>query len=462
VVDFQLGYSPGDGQGLRQHLLGQGFRDEELAATGLVVERDGERHDLFRGRLMFPIRDARGRVLGFGARALDASLPKYLNSPQTTLFDKGGLLYGLDRARGSIRREGRAVIVEGYMDVIAAHQAGFENAVASMGTALSAKQITLLKGLARNLVLALDADAAGDMATLRGIEVARQALGRQAPIPTWLGATTQLQVEVSIASLPQGKDPEDVIRENPAQWHKLVEEASPLMDFLIKAVTSRYSLARPSERSAAAQELLPLIAEMGDEIQRELYLRKLASLLGVGERTLAGMAARLRTTPRERREAAQEPTPRVSGDPLEEYCLALLFKQPYLKGLSHRLAPEHFERTENREVFSLWQKVASLEELQEGLDESLKEHLAYLLALAQELPPASEEVEETALADCLDRLEERRLRRLKAQEALLLSEARDQDLLSLSGGLRINEELRALFLKKDRRRTRTQQEEDRR
>lgn len=155
--EFQLGFSLDEGEGLKQHLSKQGYSESDLVAAGLVAEKGGRTYDRFRGRIMFPICDAKGRVGGFGARALDDSVvPKYLNSAAGPVFDKSSILYGIDRAQGAIREQGRVVIVEGYMDVITAHQCGFRNVVASMGTALTEKQIAVIKGLTAHVCLCLD------------------------------------------------------------------------------------------------------------------------------------------------------------------------------------------------------------------------------------------------------------------------------------------------------------------
>ena len=221
MSQFQLGCSPDSWDSLRQEMLKIGYRESELIAAGLVIEKErgGGTYDRFRNRLMFPIRDMTGRVLGFGARALDESLPKYLNSPQTLVFDKSNVLYGIDHAKSTIRKQNLAVIVEGYMDVIVAHQYNFSNVVASLGTALTEKQVRLIKKLTKSLALALDADAAGEMATLRGIEVASHTFDQKVvPFPTSAGLVKYedvLDAEISVMVLPAGKDPDDIIKENP-------------------------------------------------------------------------------------------------------------------------------------------------------------------------------------------------------------------------------------------------------
>ncbi|RMF44634.1 MAG: DNA primase, partial [Anaerolineae bacterium] len=180
IERFGLGYAPDGWEVTKRHLLGRGYTHAELIAAGMVTQRDdGRTYDRFRNRITIPIRDARGRMAGFGARILNPDdFPKFLNSPQTELFDKSSLLYGLHLARKAIRRQEQAVIVEGYLDVIAVHQAGFENVVSPMGTALTEQHLYALKRLTRRIVLALDPDAAGDKATLRGLQVARQAMER--------------------------------------------------------------------------------------------------------------------------------------------------------------------------------------------------------------------------------------------------------------------------------------------
>ncbi len=418
VAEFQLGYSLDSWDVLKQYLLGKGFAEGELVASGLLIESERGGYDRFRGRLMFPIRDIKGRVLGFGARALDDSLPKYLNSPQTPIFDKGGILYGLERAKDAILRQGRAVIVEGYMDVLTAHQQGLKNVVATMGTALSERQVATIRGITKELLLALDSDAAGDAATWRGIEVLRQTLDREVwGMPNWLGATSHLGTKIKVISLPQGKDPDDVIRESPDEWQRLEDEALPVMDFFF-AAAAKLDITKPEARAEASERLLPLIAEMGDELERELYLGRLAQLIGVSERTLIGRAARLRRTKAERLKGSQ-PLITHSDDPLEEYCLCLLLQYPELKEKAGKLSPEHFERSENRQIFLAWQE--NPQQIERVVDQSLYEHLEALRAKL--LPPIEERERERALGDCLRRLEERWL---KAKDEFLTRELRPE------------------------------------
>ena len=450
IDDFQIGFSPGEG--LKIHLLERGYSEKELLSLRLLGEKDGRTYDFFRHRLMFPIRDIKGRVVGFGARALDDSMPKYLNSPQTAIFDKSSILYAIDRAKGAIKEKGLAVIVEGYMDVITAHQYGFTNVVASMGTSLTEKQIKVLKGLTRSFAFALDPDVAGDAATLRAIEVARRSLEREdLEMPTWLGTTSKLRAEMKIIPLPRGKDPDKVIREDPQAWQQLVDNALPLMDHLLTVAASKADLTKPGEKSRASEQLLPLIAELEDDVQREFYLGKLASLLGVSDKTLVGMAARLHRTRSEKalKTETKPIAPAYSGDKLEEYCLCLLLQHPELRDKAKELEPEYFERSENREIFIAWRNTLDFDGLLDIIDNiDLQEHTKALCV--RSLPPAEGKDWEKALADCIHRLEERRLINLKIQEESLLSDAesegRSDDIAVLQQrGVEINLKLKETF-----------------
>ena len=221
---FGIGYAPAGWQHAIEALKGLGYSDDDLIATGIAAhnEETGRVYDRFRNRLMIPIRDERGRVVGFGARALAADdNPKYLNSPQSALFDKSRLLFGLDFAKQAIRDTETAVIVEGYLDAIQAHQAGYSNVVAQMGTALTEPQLKLLAPrLAKKIILSLDSDAAGQSATRRSLEVARETLQAD-----YAG---RLAVDIRILVVPGAKDPDDLIREAPESWPQLVATAQPV------------------------------------------------------------------------------------------------------------------------------------------------------------------------------------------------------------------------------------------
>jgi len=402
IADFQLGFSLDSWESIKQYLLERGYSQSALLTTGLVVEAEnGRTHDRFRGRLMFPIRDARGRTIGFGARALDDSLPKYLNSPQTPTFDKSSTLYGIELAAAAIRQQNTAIIMEGYMDVITAHQNGITNVVASMGTAVTEKQVSTLKRLSKNLILAFDADVAGEEAMLRGVSY-----------------ENTLDAEVRVTILPEGKDPDDVIKEDTKIWRQLVEEALPIVDYTFNIVTAKLDLTTARDKSLAVERLLPIITEIKNSVRQTHYLQKLARLVNMSVPSLEATLSSISPSPGRRK--VQEPKqgaitralrPLVS-DPLEEYCLALLLQHPELKGSSEDLPLEYFKHSENREIFITWQQVDSLPSLKEQVDTAIHEHLDSLIN--KSLP--STQIEQK-YANCVLRLRERFLKSLEAKRA---------------------------------------------
>lgn len=432
---FLLGFSPASWEATLDHLRGRGYTDAEILAAGLVVEGERGLHDRFRNRLMFPIRDLRGRFVGLGARALDDSLPKYLNTSQTMVFDKGGILYALERAQDGIRREGCAVLVEGYMDVIAAHQHGFDNVVATMGTSLTERQVRLLKRQSSTIVLALDADAAGSEAALRGHEVVQEALrqgeeSQPVPVVTWRGLVRYqdaASVDLRIAVLPEGRDPDDVIRADAGAWRELIESASPVLDHRFGAVASRHDLTTPSGRSEAVQELLPLLEAVTDPVVRAHYLQRLSRMSLVREEELSRMVTRKRRSgrPAESRTGVPSLTDRRGDSRGEEFLLALLFRFPSLREAGMEVPEELFRESANREVLAAWKSSPELDTVKEALPEELFPHLERLTIWRLPEFPAKEAA--NALADCRRRLEERQLRTEKQAMAAMLA-AREEEL----------------------------------
>lgn len=290
---FKIGFALDSWDACRMHFSKQGYSDDDLLDAGLLTanEEKGTRYDRFRNRLMIPIHNAAGRLVGFGARTLDPDgLPKYLNSPQTAVFDKGRLLYGLDKAKRHIREARQVVIVEGYMDVMQAWQAGFHNVVAQMGTALTGDQLALVKRYAKRFILALDADAAGAQATLRSLQVAREFLDREPDIRFDARGLVRhegrLQADIRIVTLPPGNDPDKIIRSDPDAWPQLIAQAKPVVTYVIDQATTGLDLNDPKAKSDVAAQVLPLITDVVDPIEREHYRQLLARRLQIDERTL--------------------------------------------------------------------------------------------------------------------------------------------------------------------------------
>ena len=452
IAHFELGLSPNDGESLRAHLEGRGYSPAQLAEAGLVSSgKNGSYRDMFRRRLMIPIRNGQGELAGFGGRALDDSNPKYLNSPRTAIFDKGRILFALNVAREHARQQGM-VVVEGYMDAIMAHQHGYRNVVASMGTALTETQVAEARRVTGNITMALDADAAGQQATLRSLESSWKVFQVQ-PVGR-VGNISMNQRrdggELKVVSLPEGMDPDEVIRRAPEEWPGFIENAKPLFDFLLPALSAQVDIGTAQGKSWVVEQVESLIFEVPQGAQQDQYIQQVAGHLGVQESTIR---AALQRPSRPRRSGAarsqgdvRTQTPesnqgstkvnsafaQLEHDPLEEYCLAGILQRPDLYEPAARLETEYFSRPENREIMELIRYVeqdgfdeAAVAWLEQTAGEELKEHLDYLLA--KPLHPADSGEAAAALAQAINRLEERYLRGLKSEEAMRLADAERKD-----------------------------------
>jgi DNA primase len=312
-----------------------------MIAAGLASAGSrGRPVDRFRRRIIVPIRDAAGKAVGLGGRIMpDGEGPKYLNSPATALFDKSKTLYGIDRARTAIRREKLAVIVEGYTDVMAAHQAGFTNVVASLGTALTSGQVELATRYADSIALAYDVDLAGEAATQRGL---LEELG-----------PSQSVTRVRVVRIPAGKDPDELIRTDPDGWRKAVVEAKPVVEYFMDRVAADVDISTVGGRREMASRVLAILQRVGDPVEQDLYLQQLSKTVQVDERVLRDALRR----PRVRRRPSTTSAPVGPGTPildaLETETLALLILHP---GLTAELAsnPLPFGRPEATALVEAW------------------------------------------------------------------------------------------------------------
>ncbi len=454
---FGLGYAPNSWDTCLSHFRQRGYSEADLLNAGLVSERQadsamtsgrGNAFDRFRNRIMIPIRDENGRMAGFGARIVDPDdIPKFLNSPETPIFVKGHLLYGLDRARKPIRTADEAVIVEGYLDVIALHQAGYENVISPMGTALTEEQLRLVKRFTRKIVLALDPDTAGQKAILRGLEAARQAMAGHAPVfdqggvplsdgPNLMKFAGRLDAHISVVSMPDGLDPDEIVARDKDEWERLVAQAKPIVLYDIETLIAERNTDDPKVKAEIVREVAPLIESVGDAVERDDYRQRLARRLKVDERVLipprGGIAAR-----RERgrvRRSSQDATPHDGGPgpiivpssrKVEVHVLAWLFRNPDLlyrvdrllqqNGLA-TLSGEDFEATDHQLLFGL---------IRQSLEQDQAEHQAFvagalpesLKLLAQELLAQTEHqdvLEQKLLEELLRSV--KRLRQVAASE----------------------------------------------
>jgi len=374
IDTFALGYAPDSWDALTNHLTSRSVSIQELNDAGLVSERDsGGVYDRFRHRLVIPIRDDRGRMAGFGGRVLrQDDVPKYLNSPKTALFDKGRMLYGLDMARRDIRVKDQVVIVEGYLDVIGPYQAGFKNCVSPMGTALTEDQFRLIKRYSRRIVLALDPDAAGQKATLRGLQTARETLEREGdPIFDSRGLMQvegRLKADIRVTTLPDGLDPDEIALEDPDRWEQLVAEAKPVVTHVMETLASRADVDDPKVKEEIANQVLPLIEDVKGSVEREAYRQRLARLLQVDERALvrqsSGGAPSRRRSYRPRQQLPQMPASPTDNThrKLEGACIKALLVDPSLVHFVDRtfrtyelasLQEDDFTHTDFKETFKL-------------------------------------------------------------------------------------------------------------
>jgi DNA primase len=457
IESFGLGYAPKSWDATCNYFLQKGISQQDLVAVGLVSEREsGGLYDRFRHRLMFPIRDERGRMAGFGARILNPEdLPKFLNSPQTELFDKGKLLYGLDMARRPIRSQEQAVIVEGYLDVITLHQYGFTNAVSPMGTALTEHQLHLLKRFTRRIVLALDPDAAGEKATLRGLQIARQTLDRETEVlfdPRGLiRHEARLQADIRVTTLPEGMDPDDIVKQDPAAWENILQSARPIVEHVMETLAAGRELDDPKVKNEIAAQVLPLIEDVPSSIERETYRQRLAHLLRVDERSLVQPVSKssrpTRARPPRRDGSTLPPDMQPVGvisrnltETLEEHCLGVLLRRPdlifqvdrnLLSTRLNRLSVQDFQRGDHQAIFRLLvdslgqDEVEPLSYVLNGLSQTLMESAESLLEMTHELNLNDERVIEDLMRGIID-LRRRELNQ-QIEQLRFLMEAEQED-----------------------------------
>lgn len=415
IETFGLGYAPAGYDNLLKHFTQRGYTEQDLIDSGMLSVRESESQvsspqsrsfDRFRNRIMIPIRDEQGRMAGFGARIVDPNdVPKFLNSPETPIFSKGRLLYGLDRARKPIRTADQAVIVEGYLDVIALHQAGYENVVSPMGTALTEDQMRLLKKFTRRIVLALDPDTAGQKAVLRGLDAARSAMDKEGELGFdargLLRNESRLQADLRVATMPDDLDPDEIVARDKDEWKKLIEDAKPIVTHVMETLAAGQNINDPKVKNQIAAQVLPLIEDLPNPLERDTYRQALARMLRVDERSLLATQTQ---SPRVRRPRQVEKTEvRESVSPVtvsvssskavEEYVIGVLFRKPELLYRLDRslqefgliaLTAEDFDYTDNQLLFGL---------IRESVEQDKTEHHDFVVeALPESLQARSREL----------------------------------------------------------------------
>lgn len=435
IETFGLGYAPPGYDNLAKHFLPKGYSERDLIDAGLLSVREDDpkstshasrTFDRFRNRIMIPIRDENGRMAGFGARIVDPNdIPKFLNSPETPIFSKGRLLYGLDRARKPIRAVDQAVIVEGYLDVIALHQAGYENVVSPMGTALTEEQLRLLKKFTRRIVLALDPDTAGQKAVLRGLDAARAAMDREGELGFdargLLRNEARLQADLRVATMPDDLDPDELVARDKDEWARLIQNARPIVEHVMISLGEGRDLNNRSVINEIASQVLPLINDLPTPAEREFFTQKLARFLKVDERAFIGAQPsgprvkrpRQTQSPQQRFVPPEKITVTVSSSKMvEAYVIGVLFRRPELLYRLDRLLQQHgllalniqdFEYTDHQMMFHL---------IRESVEQDKTEHHDFVVkAIPESLQGLSRDLI-TQTDKVLDRLDEKLLEEL--------------------------------------------------
>ena len=426
IETFGLGYAPKAWDSALNYFTKRGYPVKDLLEAGLVSERDnGGYYDRFRNRIMIPIRDEDGKMSGFGARIVDPDdVPKFLNSPETPIFSKGQLLYGLDRARKPIRTADQAVIVEGYLDVIALHQAGYQNVVSPMGTALTEDQLRLLKRFTRKIILALDPDTAGQKAVLRGLDAARSAMDREGELGFdargLLHNEARLQADLRVASMPDDLDPDEIVARDKEEWARLIENAKPIVTHVMDTLAAGQNINDPKVKNQIAAQVIPLIEDLPSALERDTYRQQLARMLRVDERALLSMQPQIPRLKRQRRapsgqtQTAEKSAVAVSvssSKKAEAYIIGVLFEKPELVYRLDRslqefgltaLTAQDFEYTDHQMLFGL---------IREAVEQDKTEQHEFVVdAMPVSLQGLSREL--VAQAEKLERAEEKQLEEL--------------------------------------------------
>jgi DNA primase len=366
LLTWQLGYAPIASSALIDFLTKHGFTTDEIRRAGLSVERNRKAADMFRGRLMIPLSDSHGAVIGFTARLLAdmPDAPKYINTPQTVVYDKSRHVYGLHLAKEAIRRAGFAVVVEGNLDVITSHQAGVANVVASAGTAMTERHLSELKRFTNDIRLCFDADPAGVAATERVIPIAQK-----------------VGVNLRIVSIENAKDPDELIQSDLAAWRAAIKNAQEAPEWLINHYKNQLDLKTAAGKRAFTDVLLPTLRRLQDAVEQEHYLRRLAELT---DTSLESLKAKFATTP-SLRQILKKPKitpgevdkPALEYQRLQDHFLGFCLARPKLRSLLKDLASDYFDQGPRQEVFKFL-KANPTFKVELRTAKPLQEHLNYV------------------------------------------------------------------------------------
>lgn len=385
---FMLGYSPNSWDGLIKYLRKKGYDEKLLETAGLSIRGNRGSYDRFRGRVMFTLKDHRGKVVGFSGRVLDPDIKeaKYINTSETPAYSKSNVLYGLDVTKSAIQSANEAIVMEGELDVISSFQAGIGNVVAIKGSALTEGHVNLLRRFTERLLFCLDSDLAGDMAARRGIEIADRA-----------------GLDMRVVILPEGKDPDEAARANPGLLKKAIEKAIPIYDYFISSALKRYDAQTAFGKRKASEELLPVVGSIDNSIVQGHYIKELTKVLDVSEDTIAESLDKLKRGKtafwaKKSSEETTQTSPISRLEKLELFTLALLLQgktSDFFTELKEQFATDDFSRPAVRQIIN-------------QLDKFLRDHPIFLIkdfadSLQKELLPT---LDEAYLFDVTDILED--------------------------------------------------------
>ncbi len=401
AVLCKLGLAPDSWDALIGHLRGKSFSLAVIEKAGLAVAKEsGGFYDRFRNRVIFPIFDIRNRPIAFGARVLDGSLPKYLNSPETPLYTKGRHVYGLNLARDSIRDCDCAVVVEGYLDFIVPYQAGYRSIVASLGTALTHEQVRLLKRYTQNIVVVYDADTAGELASVRSLDI-----------------FIEEDVRVKVASLPKGFDPDSYVRAHGVgSFRSLIETAQNLFDYKLRMLKSGFDVNDPHGKARIASGMLETIGKIKHEVLKAEYISRLAQELKTPEGALLIESRKVKSPQAHTKEPAIHPPQRVPVTATEKLLIKLMLEETrIIERVRSLLDPEHFQDERTAKIVA-----AMFERAEQGkgtdaahlIHRFPEDDIAHIVceSVFGENEDVSADHKERVVEDCIRQLKSRRLK----------------------------------------------------
>ena len=393
VLTWRIGYAPASGNALTDFLRSKGFNETEMIQAGVTVRRSQAVVDMFRDRLMIPLQDSFGTVIGFTARLLsdNPNAPKYINTPHTVLYDKSRHVFGLHLAKEAIRKNSFAVITEGNLDVIASHQAAVAQVVAVAGTALTEQQIKILSRLTSDIRICFDADKAGLAATERAIPIA-----------------SKVGVSLSIIDIPNGKDPDELIRQDPKLWQSTVNKHTYALDWLMERYKQLIDITSAPGKRQFTDILLPLVGRLSDSVEQDHYMNAIASTIDISRTALAD---KLHTTPENktiRKPQRQAPSlssaEQVEYDKLQDHLLALAFMEPNLRDHMSFVIPDMLLKNEAKQLLTL---LRDNPQIKDESDPRLKPVVEYVKILSLEYEELYQNIERTELEYEVTRLQTR-------------------------------------------------------